>query len=1249
MIKTCHTSSRLPVFILVMFGLLLCETTLKAQNTVGIGTSSPNPNAVLELVSPGGNQGLLVPRISTVERQGMVSSLGTSETGLIVFDTDLNQFFHWVDTVWVVGLGSFSDIAGGDLQGNYPNPTLRPDVVSSTTILDGSVTGQDVADNTITSGKIDPEGNTNAVLGTDAVGNPLWEPKSNFLGNSLPDGNIMIGDAANTATPRSVSGDISLANDGTVIISDNAITSSKILDDAITSSDIGSDAVANDELAPDAVTSTEIQDGTVSNQDLADNAVDGIKIQDNSIGAIDIATDAITSDEIASGAVGSDEIVDGTVNSIDIANDAVVSSKIADGTIAPDDIQSGGNNKVMITTAAGTVFWENISLFETSTLSEGSIFVGDVSNTAAPLSARGAGRILIGDGTSVQSLSMNGDISLSATGDAQINAGVVGSSEITDNSLTRDDIAPNAVEASELADNAVDNGALQDDAISTAKIQDDAITGQKIAADAIASAEIVDASITTVDISDNAVNPAKIDGEGSLNAVLTTDPAGNPQWESRSNFGTSSLPSANIFVGDAVGVSQAQPVTGDVTISNSGNIQINTDVIGTSEVIDNSLSRDDIGPNAIESSELADNAVDVGAIQSDAVTTVKITDDAVTLAKINGAGNNDAMLTTDGAGNPQWESKLSLDVDPTNEIQDLSLTGNTLGLTSDPSTVDLSGYLDNTDSQDLSLAGNNLSLTNDATPVDLSSYLDNTDSQDLVNVLGQGSTAGGSSITNVADPTNAQDVATKNYVDGLDAADTDGDPTNEIQDLSLTGNTLNLTSDPTTVDLTGYLDNTDNQDLSLAGNNLSLTNDATPVDLSSYLDNTDSQDLTNVLGQGNTAGGSSITNVANPTNAQDVATKNYVDNITITGANISNNSVSSSNIVNGSITSADIGVGEVANPNIQDGAVNSAKIEDFSIVDADISNGANITATKLQSSVMIEGEDVSLLNNDAGYLSSVNSSSISDGTIVDADISGSANIAASKLQSTVIVETENVSLLANDAGYLTSVTSADITNGSILNTDINASAAIDGTKINPNFGSQNIQTTGTLNSGAATFSSLTVTNLAGATDNYTGDGAVNSFTISPAGVFSSSDRRLKENIEQIPTALDKISMVEGKQYNFINDDQKEVHYGVIAQDLQKLFPHLVKKNQNGYLSVNYQELIPVLIEALKEQQNTIEQLTLALKQGQVLNEDLRAGLEQQQQLVRAQQFVLQQMQVDREALEKDINEIKQSLGLEAKK
>ena len=77
--------------------------------------------------------------------------------------------------------------------------------------------------------------------------------------------------------------------------------------------------------------------------------------------------------------------------------------------------------------------------------------------------------------------------------------------------------------------------------------------------------------------------------------------------------------------------------------------------------------------------------------------------------------------------------------------------------------------------------------------------------------------------------------------------DADSDITNEIQDLSIntTTNILTITNNgsATSIDLSSYLDNTDNQDLSLTGNTLSLTNDGTTVDLSGYLDNTDNQNI----------------------------------------------------------------------------------------------------------------------------------------------------------------------------------------------------------------------------------------------------------------------------------------------------------------------------------------------------------------------------------------------------------------------
>ncbi|WP_420576426.1 tail fiber domain-containing protein [Ekhidna sp.] len=313
---------------------------------------------------------------------------------------------------------------------------------------------------------------------------------------------------------------------------------------------------------------------------------------------------------------------------------------------------------------------------------------------------------------------------------------------------------------------------------------------------------------------------------------------------------------------------------------------------------------------------------------------------------------------------------------------------------------------DLTDDQDLSLTGSTLSLTNDGTTVDLSGFLDNTDNQDL----------------------------------------------------TLTANTLSLTNDVSTVDLSGYLDNTDNQDLSLTGNSLSLTNDATPVDLSGYLDNTDSQNLDFTAGVITLSGDPDATSI------------------------------------------------------------------DLSNYDTDASDDVN------------------------------NGDSPAAG-----DISGSYS-----------------------TGF--TVDNVDYANISNLPTNLDTDATDDITTSNIGSLSSNISTSGTLGAGATTVSSLTVSNLAGGTTGGT-------LTIDGSGTMSvSSDRRLKENIELLQNTLSKLNQLGGYNYNYKADDKKKKQIGVIAQELQKVFPELVKEDDRGYLMVNYQGLIPVLMQAIKEQQLEISQL-----------------------------------------------------------
>ncbi len=57
-------------------------------------------------------------------------------------------------------------------------------------------------------------------------------------------------------------------------------------------------------------------------------------------------------------------------------------------------------------------------------------------------------------------------------------------------------------------------------------------------------------------------------------------------------------------------------------------------------------------------------------------------------------------------------------------------------------------------------------------------------------------------------------------------------------------------------------------------------------------------------------------------------------------------------------------------------------------------------------------------------------------------------------------------------------------------------------------------------------------------------------------------------------------------YNF----DKNLHFGLIAQDVEKIFPNLVSRDDKGYLSLNYTELIPVLINAVQEQNEKIKKL-----------------------------------------------------------
>jgi hypothetical protein len=80
-----------------------------------------------------------------------------------------------------------------------------------------------------------------------------------------------------------------------------------------------------------------------------------------------------------------------------------------------------------------------------------------------------------------------------------------------------------------------------------------------------------------------------------------------------------------------------------------------------------------------------------------------------------------------------------------------------------------------------------------------------------------------------------------------------------------------------------------------------------------------------------------------------------------------------------------------------------------------------------------------------------------------------------------------------------------------------------------------------------------------------------------------SDRRFKENIRDLDSALEKILSLRGVEYNTKGDEpEKEKQVGFIAQDVEKVIPGVVSTDKNGFKGIAYAKLTPVLVEAIKE-------------------------------------------------------------------
>jgi hypothetical protein len=157
----------------------------------------------------------------------------------------------------------------------------------------------------------------------------------------------------------------------------------------------------------------------------------------------------------------------------------------------------------------------------------------------------------------------------------------------------------------------------------------------------------------------------------------------------------------------------------------------------------------------------------------------------------------------------------------------------------------------------------------------------------------------------------------------------------------------------------------------------------------------------------------------------------------------------------------------------------------------------------------------------------------------------------------------------------------------ITATTFSGNATSASTSANLSFGSANeIVFKNSSNTAATTSSKLTFNNTTGV------------LTVDNDIIAFASDERLKENIQPLENALDKVLALSGFTYNFneigqsLGFDGSVRYVGVSAQEVQEVLPEAVKPApaDSNYITVQYEKLVPLLIEAIKELKEEINEL-----------------------------------------------------------
>ncbi|MGB1119852.1 MAG: hypothetical protein ACPGYR_05095 [Chitinophagales bacterium] len=982
---------------LILVVLVCSSVTLFAQDNVGIGTLTPNPNAALDIES--NDKGLLIPRLDPAQRAAIQLGLGAAETGLLVFDPVDELFYYWDNTqaVWV----PFSD------DQNIDSVVLNADTTLTVYIENGASATVDVR---------------------PLINDPDFDPTNE------------IQDLAMNATLDSLL--ISLGGTG-VALTD--LDRQDLIYDAISDSllitngaGIDLDSIDNQGIDSFSISGTvltvHIENGSPASIDLAGlptiQDLDSAILNPDSTLTIYIEAALPTTVDLSSLFDNTDAqtlSLNATGTELSISNGNTVTLVDADSTNELQDLSlNPAGDSLLISNGQGILLTgidnQNIDSFVLNADSTLTVFIQD----GLPATVDVSSLFDNTDDQNITSVVLNADSTITVNIENGTSSSVDVSS-LFDNTDDQD-ITSVVLNADSTLTVTIENGASA--TVDLSSIFDNT-DNQNI------DSVVLNGTIATIFIEDG--SSASVD-LASLIDDADADPTNEFQNLSFNGTGDS------LLISNGTGVE----LTG-IDNQNIDSVILNADSTVT-VFIEDGL------PATVDVSSLFDNT-DAQSLSLNAAGTELSISNGNTVTLVDADSTNELQsLLVDRITDSLYISGLNGDtlmgidlndvitcVIPPQNLTYAIMDGDTLEIDiegGDSVRVDLSQFLDNTDNQDITSVVLNadstitVNIENGASAtVDVAAIFDNTDDQNLDSISLVGTVAtvfieGGTSAS----------IDLASLVD-----DADADPTNELQDLSFNGagDSL-LISNGLGVALSG-IDNQDITSIVLNGDSSLTVNiedgASATVDLTSLFDNTDDQNITSVVLNAD----SSITvNIENGTSATvDISSAfDNTDDQDITSVVLNADSTITVNIENGASATVDI---SSAFDNTDDQNITSVVLNADSTITVNIENGTSATVDISSAFDNTDDQNITsvVLNADSTLTVNIENGSSATVDLASAfDNTDDQNIDSVVLNGTIAtVYIEGGSAASVDLASLIDDADADPTN------ELNTSVALNGTDL----------------------------------------------------------------------------------------------------------------------------------------------------------------------------------------------------------